>query len=88
MAVRVAKVQAFNRCIRNVVIRYIVPNLVSAIVAKIQGVRDRMKLHSDDIPDACRSLSFTSGITASMKHLIPVDVLAHWHTQASNFWHA
>lgn len=69
MAVRIAKVQAFNRCIRNVVIRYVVPDLVPAIVAEVQGVCDGMELHSDHIPDACRSLSVISGITASVQVL-------------------
>lgn len=70
MAVRIAKVQAFNRCIRNVVIRYVVPDLVPAIIAEVQGTRDRMELHSNDVPDACKSPVIKYDATACSQ--------AHW----------
>ena len=54
MTVGVTKVEAGYRGICNVVIRHITTNIVPAIVAEVQCVEDRVKLHSNYIPDACR----------------------------------
>ena len=58
VAVRVAKVQAFNWRICNIVIRNVVANLVPAIVAEVQGVCDWMELHPNNVSDACRNIHF------------------------------
>ena len=57
VAMGIAKVQAFNWCICNVVIRHIIANIISAIVTEIQRVQSGMKLHPDHISDACSSSS-------------------------------
>lgn len=52
MAVGVAKVKASSGGIANVVIRHIVPNVVSAIAAEVQCVVCGMELHADYVPSA------------------------------------
>ena len=54
MTVGVTKVEAGYRGICNVVIRHIITNIVPAIVAEVKCAENRVKLHSDYIPDACK----------------------------------
>lgn len=54
VTVGVPKIEASYRGIRNIVIRHIITNIVPAIVAEVQCFQDRVELHSNHIPDACR----------------------------------
>ena len=60
VAVWVSKVEAFHRCVCNVVIRNIIAHIVPAIIAEIQGVQDGMELHSNYIPDTCTHPNLTT----------------------------
>ena len=87
MTVRVAKVEACDGSVRDVVIRCVlchavvgVTNLVSAIAAEIQAASVRVELHAHNVPGACSSAYVCIQALADTN---PASALQQWHLSPS-----
>ena len=87
VAVRVAKVEACDGSIRNVVIRCVlrhaivgVTNLVSAIATEVQAASGGVELHSHNVPGACSSAYVCIQALADTN---PASALQQWHLSPS-----